>query len=120
MHELVGPGDGVFLEVVAEAEVAQHLEEGEMALGRTDDVDVDGPHHLLHRRRTWKGGMLLTEEVGLEGHHPGVGEQQRGVDRDQGSRWAHDMALFLEERGEKRANLVAVQLVPGWFDSRRG
>ena len=37
----------VALEVVAEREVAEHLEEREMARGRADDVDVDRAERLL-------------------------------------------------------------------------
>ena len=50
-HQLPGVGDGVFLEVVAEAEVAQHLEEGVMAVGEADVFEVvvlaSGAHAFL-------------------------------------------------------------------------
>ena len=53
--ELPGPRDGLGLEVVAEAEVAEHLEEGEVAARAADLVEVvvlaPGPHALLDRRR---------------------------------------------------------------------
>ncbi len=107
-RELVRPRDCLFLEVVAEAEVPQHLEEGEVTKGGADDVDVDGPHHLLDRGGPGEWRLLLAEEVGLEGDHPGIGEQQRRIVRDQRGRGADDMALFLEERGEGGPYLVAV------------
>ena len=46
-HELICERDRQFLEVVAEREVAQHLEERGVARGGADDVDVDGPDDLL-------------------------------------------------------------------------
>src|SRR5205814_4473914 len=51
--ELPGKLDGVFLEIVAEGEVAEHLEEGEVAGGASDVLEVvvlpAGPHALLRR-----------------------------------------------------------------------
>ena len=51
--ELPRPLDGVGLEVVAEAEVAQHLEEREVPVGAADVVEVvvlaAGAHALLDR-----------------------------------------------------------------------
>ena len=42
--------DGAFLEVVAEREVAVHLEERAVPGGLADLLDVTGAHALLHRR----------------------------------------------------------------------
>ena len=52
-EELPGHRDGVVLEVVAEAEVAQHLEEGAVVGVGADDVDVGGAEALLDAR--WPG-----------------------------------------------------------------
>ncbi len=49
--QLPGEADRAVLEVVAEGEVAQHLEEGQVPLVRADDVDVGGAKALLHRDR---------------------------------------------------------------------
>ena len=84
--ELPGEGDGVGLEVVAEAEVPQHLEEGAVAQRGADDVDVDGAEALLHRRGPRPRRHLVAQEERLEGHHPGDGEQDRGVVRDEARR----------------------------------
>ena len=46
-----GVPDGAFLEVVAEGEVAGHLEEGVVAGGDAHLLDVEGAHALLDRRR---------------------------------------------------------------------
>ena len=47
-EQFPGELDGVFLEVVAEGEVAAHLEEGAVAGGLADFLDVAGADALLH------------------------------------------------------------------------
>src|SRR6478609_420869 len=81
--------DGAFLEVVAEAEVAVHLEERAMPGGLADLLDVEGPHALLHARGARELRGLLAEEVRLERDHAGVDEQQvRVLVHERGAR--HD------------------------------
>ncbi len=97
-RELVGPCAHLALEVLAEAEVAQHLEEAEVT-GIADVLDVVGAHALLNR-----GGsdialvqLFLMKEIGLELHHAGTGKKQRGIVGDE-RRGRHALAaLFLEE-----------------------
>jgi hypothetical protein len=86
--ELPGEGDRVALEVVAEGEVAQHLEEGVVPPGVPHLLEVvvlaAGAHALLAGGRAHIVPPLLAEEGALELHHARVGEQQRGiVGRDQ-------------------------------------
>ena len=78
-----GMGDRLFLEIVAEAEIAQHLEEGVVPRGIADIVEIimlaAGAHAFLARRR----GLIRTgfepgEDI-LERHHAGVDEHQRRV-----------------------------------------
>ncbi len=81
--ELPGEADRVLLEVVAEAEVAEHLEEGVMP-GRVADVLevvvlAAGAHAALHGGGAGVAARIAAEEHVLELHHAGVGEQQRGV-----------------------------------------
>ena len=78
-EELPAPGDGLVLEVVAEGEVAQHLEEGAVARGLADVVDVAGADALLAGADAPARRDLLAGEVGLERRHAGVYQQQRGV-----------------------------------------
>ena len=66
----LGPGDQVpgvldrlLLEVVAEGEVAVHLEERAVPGGLADLVDVEGPDALLHAGRPRVRRRLLAEEV---------------------------------------------------------
>ncbi len=81
--QLPGVGDGVLLEVVAKAEIAQHLEEGVVAIGEAHVLQVvvlaAGAHALLRRGGAVVVALLQAEEDVLELVHAGVGEQQRGV-----------------------------------------
>ena len=70
---------GAPLEVVADREVAEHLEEGEVALGRADDLDVDRAKALLAAGEPARGRLLLAAEVGLERLHAGGREQHGGI-----------------------------------------
>ncbi len=81
--QLPGEADRLFLEVVPEREVPQHLEEGVVARAGADVLEVvvlaRDPHALLGAdgaRRRRGGG---TEEAVLELDHAGVGEQQGGI-----------------------------------------
>ena len=85
-----GPGqivpgvvDGLALEVVAEAEVAQHLEEGVMAGGIANVFEVvvlaARAHAALGARGPGIGAALAAEEDLLELDHPRVGEEQGRV-----------------------------------------
>jgi hypothetical protein len=67
------------LEVVAEAEVAQHLEEREMAGGGADDLDVPGAEGLLARGHPRVRRRLDPGEIRLERVHARDREQRRGV-----------------------------------------
>ena len=98
-EELPRPRDRVALEVVAEAPVAEHLEEAEMARRPADGVEVvvlaAGPHALLHvdHPRRVVRDRLLAEEVRDELHHPRVREhRRRRVVRDQAGR-GHERVL---------------------------
>jgi hypothetical protein len=103
------------LEVVAEAEVAEHLEEHEVALGAADVVEVvvlaAGPGALLRADRPGLyGGHLVADEVRLERHHAGDGEQHRRVVRDEARR-GHDGVVL---RGEEVAEGLTELVVQSW------
>ena len=80
--------DRLFLEIVAEGEVPQHLEERVMAGARADVLQVvvlaRHPQALLGGHRARRVRLLHAEEVVLELDHAGVDEQQgRIVSRHQ-------------------------------------
>ena len=103
-HELPGEGAGLRLEVVAEAEVSHHLEEGEMPTGASHLVEVvvlaAGPYALLDGDRPVPRRRLLAHEVRLERHHPGHREQQRRVVGDQAPGCLVMVAVLDEEVDE--------------------
>ncbi len=78
-HELPGEGDGALLEVVAgRCEVAQHLEEGQVAVV-ADLLDVPRPEGLLAGGEAGRGRLAHALEVGLERLHAGRDQQGGGV-----------------------------------------
>ena len=107
-EQLPGPGDGIFLEVVAEAEVAQHLEEGAVVGVGADDLDVRRAEALLNGRRPRPGRRLLAQEVRLEGHHAGDGEEHRRVVGDEAGRRDDGVVPFGEIAREGRPQSVGV------------
>ncbi len=83
-HELPRKCDRVALEVVAEGEIPQHLEEGVVARGMTDLLEIvvlaARPDTLLGSGGASAGrGLLEAKEHALERNHTRVGEQQRRI-----------------------------------------
>src|SRR5690606_28561062 len=60
-------------------EVAQHLKEGVVAVGEAHLVDVRRAHAPLACGNAEVLRHRLAQEVRLEGHHPGRGQQQSRV-----------------------------------------
>ncbi len=88
-HQLPGVLDSLFLEVVSERKVAEHLEEGVVSRGMAHLLEVvvfaARPHAFLARHGPGVRPPLEPLKHAFELHHPGVGEQERGiVRRDQG------------------------------------
>ena len=80
---LPGVFDRLKLEVVAEAEIAEHLEERVVPRRVTDVLEVvvlaARPHAALRGDGTPNPALLAAEENILELHHSSVGKQQRRV-----------------------------------------
>ena len=110
-QELPGEGDGLLLEVVAEGEVAQHLEEGVVARGPAHVLQVvvlaPRAHALLGGGRARVVALLLAQEDVLELVHARVGEEEGGVALgDEGRAADHAVAALLEVAQERAADLV--------------
>ena len=104
--------DGITLEVVAKAEVAQHLEEGVMARGVPDVLQVivlaAGAHALLAAGGAGIGALFQAQEAVLELVHAGVGEQQcRVVGRNQRAGGNAGVPLFFKETEEGFTDVCA-------------
>jgi len=109
-HELPGPGNGVLLEVIADTEVAEHLEEGLVVPVLADLVDVRRPEDLLHRDDPLGGRLLLSEEIGHERLHAGAGEKHaRVVLQDERPAGHTGVPLLLKEGNETLSYGRAVQ-----------
>ena len=108
--EVPREADRVGLEVVAEAEVAEHLEEREVAVGAADVVEVvvlaARADALLHRDRPLVRRRLVAGEVALERDHARDREEQRRVDRDHARRRHLRVAARDEEIDEGASKLV--------------
>ena len=84
-YELPREANRIALEVVAEREIPEHLEECVMPRRVADLLEVvvlpAGAHALLHGRGAAcaPGRLLLPEKHLLELHHSRVGEHQRRV-----------------------------------------
>ena len=75
-EEFPCPGDRLDLEVIAEREVAQHLEISTVACGLTDTLDIRGTDALLTGRYTGIRRNCLTQEIFFQRCHTRVDEQQ--------------------------------------------
>src|SRR5262245_2210713 len=115
-QELPRVADRIALEVVPEAEVAEHLEERVVARGVAHVLEVvmlaARAHAALGGGRARVRPLVLAEEHVLELHHPGVGEEQGRIVRGNERRRGHDRVAALgKEFHEPPANLV--RLHPG-------
>ena len=109
--QIPGELDRAFLEVIAEREVAEHLEEGEMARGIADIVEVvvlaAGAHAFLRGGGALIGPLLDAGKDVLELHHAGIGEHQGRVVARHERRRRHDfVAVIGKKLEESRPDLV--------------
>ena len=113
-EELPGERDRVFLEIVAEREVPEHLEERVMTRGQADVLEIvvfaAGADALLRRGGAVVAPGLAPQEHILELVHPRVGEEKGRVVLGNQRRTAHDLVLpLLEKLEERRTNRVGGQ-----------
>jgi hypothetical protein len=106
-----GELDRMFLEVIAEREVAEHLEEREMARGVADIIEIvvlaAGTHALLRGDGARERRRGAAGEIVLELDHAGVGEHQRRVVPRHKRTGRHErMALLLEIAEKMRPDVV--------------
>jgi len=108
--EFPAPWDGFFFEVVAETEVAEHLEKDEVTLRASDVVEVvvlaAGAHALLHADGTVVRRGLFADEVRLERHHARHREHERRIERNQARRRHHRVLAIGEEADEGLSQAV--------------
>ncbi len=115
-------GDGIFLEVIAEAEVSEHLEKRVVAIGEADIFEVvmlaAGAHALLRGGGARVVALFESKENVLELVHPSIREQKsRVVSRNERGGMHLAVPLLDEEVQESAANLRACQ--HGKLNSKR-
>ncbi len=75
--------DGLFLEIVAEGKIAQHLEKGQMPRRKAHIVEIvvlaPCPHAFLRGRGARIGPLFKPGKNILELHHARIGEHQRRI-----------------------------------------
>jgi len=111
-QQLPAEADGIALEVVAEAEIAQHFEERVMARGASDVLEV--VVFARHAQALLAGGgaagadVLFAQKDAFKLHHPGVGEQQRGILlRHQRRTGQHLVPVFRKVIEKRLADFIA-------------
>ena len=110
-HQFPRQFDRAILEIVAEREIAEHLEKRVMPRGVADIVEIvvlaAGAHAFLRGGGAHIGALLDTGEDVLELHHAGIGEHQRRVVARHQRRRRHDLVAVVGEEFEKcRPDLV--------------
>ena len=97
-QELPGPWNGLVLEIILEAEIAQHFKVTAMAGGDAHALNIGGADALLAGGDPVTGRLLLTKEPLLHGRHAAVDEKQaRIVLGHQGEAAQTEMTLALKE-----------------------
>ena len=110
-EQVPAPGDRFFLPVVADPEIAEHLEERLVVAVLADLFDVGRTEHLLDRDDALRRRLLGPQEVRHERLHPGAREEDaRVVLQDQGPAGHPGMALLLEELDESLADARRVDV----------
>ena len=104
--QVPGELDGAVLEVVAEREIAEHLEKGVMPRGVADIVEVvvlaAGADAFLRGGGALVRPLLDAGEDVLELHHAGIGEHQGGIVARHQRRRRHDGVPVGREVVQKR------------------
>src|SRR5690606_5032390 len=93
------------LEVVADGEVAEHLEERGVTGGLAHLVDVRCAHALLRGGQPGRRRLALPQEVRLERHHTRGNQEERRVLSDQAGRGHDFVPTLLEEAQEAAGDL---------------
>ncbi|CDD02943.1 putative uncharacterized protein [Ruminococcus sp. CAG:382] len=75
-EEFPCPRNRIFLEIIAEREVAKHFEECTVTCCFSDIVDIESAYAFLTRRDSLARRYKFTGEIALQGSHSGVDEEK--------------------------------------------
>ena len=75
-QKLPRPGNGLVLKIIAKGKIAQHLKKSAVTGRLADVLDIAGPDALLAGGNAPAGRNLLSGEIGFQGRHAGIDQQQ--------------------------------------------
>ncbi len=105
-QQFPGVTDGVAFEIITEAEVTQHFEEGMVTRSVTHVFQIvmltTGTHTTLRGRGSHIITFVQPQENILELVHPGIGKQQRRIIVWHQRTTGDDLMSFTMEKVEKR------------------
>src|SRR5258706_1204910 len=112
-QEVPTPLDRFLLPVIADAEVAEHLEKGLVVAVLADLIDIGRAEDLLDADDPLGRGLLAPQEIRHQRLHPRAGEEHaRVVLEDERRAGQPHVAPLLEELDELLADGRAVRLIP--------
>jgi len=112
--EFPAPLEGLFFEVLAKGEVAEHFEEGGVACGVANIFNVAGADALLAGGHAHVGRRFCACEVVFQRGHAGVDEQEAFVLlRDQRVAGFDGVAFAFEEVEELLSDFVETEIFHG-------
>ena len=95
------------LEIIAEAEVPEHLEKRVVVSRSAHVIDIAGPQALLAGRGPGEFEFAATEKMVLELVHSGRGKQHRGIP----PRHQHIARAALASLGFEKGQILFPQLI---------
>ena len=106
-NQLPRIGNRIFLEIIAERKIPQHLKKRVMPIGESDIFQIvvlaAGAHALLRSGGARVVALLQPQKNVFKLVHPRVGEQQRGIVRRDQRRRMHLLVPLLHKEVEKLA-----------------
>jgi len=105
-NEFPCPANRLLFKIITHTEIAQHFKKGKVSR-IADRFNIGGTKTLLTRCQAGAGGHCFAQEVGLNLHHTGTGEQERGVAMGyQGGAGDNFVPFALKELQEGRSKVI--------------
>ena len=114
-QKLPAPGNSLFLEIVTEGKVTQHLKESTVAGSFAHILQIACSDTLLAGGHPAPGGHFLTRKIGLEGRHSRI-YQKKGIvivgDQGEG---LHLQMTFLLKKVKKHFSQFVYAVLFHWI-----
>ena len=106
-QKLPGPGDGLFLKIIPEGKVAQHLKEGAVAGCFSHVLNITCPDTFLTGGHTGSGRDLRSGKIRFQRSHSRIDQQKTFVILgNQGKTLHHQMTLALKKIQKHLTKLI--------------